>query len=309
MKRLSEEEKKYLQYQIYSFRYDDPWITNKKIARFVNRSVSTVNRYATRAEEQGILLNPHLRLKSYPGKTALLLFEDKWKAFKELQLDAHIKYLSLYQGDWDILAVHEGIDFSQISSYRKTVVEGIRGRIFTPKVKYTSWENCFAEMENLLTQEKIEKSTFDWKPSTPDWNEEDWKLYHYFKPNVRRSFTTLRKTCPISWETYGRWKKSVRDYCAILVSYFPEGYHRYECLSLCFRTEYEKYIIGLFSNLPATPNFYKIGDYFFAGIYVPRDYQYSMKIFNIISRLIENQIVTECMEGKGVVTWHDRVMI
>lgn len=310
MTRLSENEKKYLQYQIYRFRYDDPWIPNKKVAKLTDRSVSTVNRYAKKAEEKQIFLNPHLRLKSPAGKTALLLFEDKWKAFNRLQNNANIKYLCVYQGDWNILAAYEeSIDFRSISGFRETVIEGTRGEIITPKVEYTSWEISLTKMETLLRKNSIKKSVLNLQQCFPDWNEEGWKMYEYFKPNLRKKFVKLRRKYPISWRRYKEWKNTLRNNCAILVSFFPEGYHAYDCFTLCFKTEYEKYIIDLFSKIPTTPSFYKVENHFLGNIYILKDYQISMKIYDFISRLIERGIITDYREGKGVVTWHDRVLI
>jgi hypothetical protein len=137
MTRLSEEEKRYLIYQIYSVRYQNPWIPNKKIAKLINRSISTVNRYARQAEEKGIIWNPSLGLYHPDRRVALLLFEDKWKTFKKLQEQSNMKYLSVFQGDWDIMVIYDGnMDFSQISGYEGTVMKGFREKVFTPKVKY-----------------------------------------------------------------------------------------------------------------------------------------------------------------------------
>ena len=309
MTRLSEEEKKYLIYQIYSHRYDDPWIANKKVAKLVNHSISTVNRYARDAEESLIILNPHLRLKPYSRKAALLQFEDKWSAFNQLRECAGIEYLTVYQGTWDIIAVcSTDIDFTQIPGYKRKILEGVQGEIFTPKVRYTTWEKSFTAMENLLRQETIQKSRIECNPCSPEWSTEDWCMYHYFKSDVRKKFSYLRKKHLISWRMYGEWKKSVRDYCAILVSYFPEGYHAYDQVSLCIKTDCEHFVVNVFSQLPTTPNFYKIGDYLFATVYVSKDYRFSMKMYDIISTMQNQRVITQYMDGKGIVMLHDEVV-
>lgn len=310
MTRLSEEEKKHLQYQIYSYRYDDPWIPDKKVAKLTNRSVSTVSRYAKQAEEKKIILNPHLRLKSPAGRTALLLFEDKWKAFNQLHANTDIKYLCVYQGDWNILAAYEeSTDFTCVPGFRETVVEGARGEIFTPKVEYTSWETSFNKIDALLKRACVKKSVLDFQPCSPEWNEDGWKMYEYFRPNLRKKFITLRRQYPISWRTYQEWKSTLKDNCAVLVSFFPEGYHAYDCFTQCFQTDYEEYIAELFSKIPTTPSFYKVEDHFLANMYIPKDYHVSMRVYDIISQLIEREIITDYREGKGVVTWHDSVLI
>ena len=305
MTRLSEEEKRYLKYQVYSFRYDDPWITNKKIAQSVDRPISTVIRYAEQARSERILSSPGLWPNFHFRNAALLLFEDKWSAFNELREYAGVYYMSVFQGDWDIMIIHDNpIDFSQIPGYKGKILEGVRGRVFTQKVKYTSWEKSFVEIENLLEHKKLEESCCRNSIEYEEWDVEDWKLFEYFRFNVRKKFSDLRKVYPISWRKYGEWKQNLVRYCTMLLFYFPEGRLSYDCLTLSFRTGYERFIVQLFSLLPATSVFYTIDNYLFANIFVPWDSQPQMKVYDIISRLIKQNIVTNYMDGNRIVHWY-----
>jgi hypothetical protein len=305
MTRLSDEEIRYLEYQIYSFKYGNPWIPNKQIAKLVNRSISTVDRYAKIAEEETIVPTPQLRLNFPFRKVALLLFEDKWRAYNELQEYSGITYLSAYQGDWDITAMYDGfVDFSQVTGYKGKVMEESVGKIFTQKVKYTSWEPCFATMETLLEKSDIEESTIKCSSSYPDWNDDHWKMFNYFKLNVRRKFSHLRKEHPISWRCFEEWKQDLVDYCAIITYYFPEGYQTYDSFTLCFKTDYDKYIVTLFSTFPTSSVFYKMGRYFLVDIFVPSDYELQMRIYNIVSQLLNKGIITDCIDGSRIMYWH-----
>jgi hypothetical protein len=307
MTRLSEEEKRYLKYQIYSFRYQNPWIPNKKIAKAVNRSISTVNRYAKKAEEGGIIWNPSLGLYHPDRRVALLLFEDKWKTFKKLQEQSRMKYLSVFQGDWDIMVIYDGnMDFSQISGYKGTVMKGFREKVFTPKVKYSTWKHSFEEMDALLNQKlDLEKSSLICEPCYPDWDEEDWKMFSYFRPNLRKKFSHLRKKYPISWRKYEEWKKTLRTYCTIMMEYYPEGYESYNSLTLCFQTSYEEFIVTLFSQLPTTCFFYKMGEYLLTTVFTPQDFEKQARIYEIISQLIEKKIITDYRDG-NIITYYIR---
>ncbi len=307
MTRLSEEEIRYLKYQIYRFKYKNPWIPNKQIAKLVNHSIPTVNRYAKKAEEEMIVPTPQLRLNSPFRRVALLLFEDKWKAYNELQAYPGVIYLSVYQGDWDITAVYDGfVDFSQVSGYRGKVLEGPMGKIFTQQVKYTSWRTCFTAMEQLLERRKIEESNIRCELLHPDWNEDHWKMFNYFKLDLMKKFSHLRRKYPISWRCYEEWKKSLRDYCTVVMYYFPEGYHTYDRFTLCFKTDYEEYIVKLFSTLPTSSIFHKMGEYLLVNIFVPLDYEQQTKIYDIVSQLLHRKIITDYMDGNRIVYWHCR---
>jgi hypothetical protein len=301
MTEFSEDQKRYLKYQIYHHRYDDPWISNKKIAKLVHRSVTTVDRYAQQAEKKGIIVNPKLRLVYPYRKAALLLFEDKWAAFNRLQAYINISYLSVFQGDWDIMAVYDGqLDFSHIPGYEQKIADGLRGAIFTPKVRYVSWKRSFAEVDDLLSKEEIKESNSDFGIQYPDWDEEEWKLFYYFESSLRKKFSIFRKQYSIRWKKYQKWKNSLGKYCTVMMQYYPEGRSAYEDLTLCFKTLYGEYIIELVSRFPTSSIFCMIGEYFSVNMSIPRDYSRQKRIHSIISKLIDKNIITDYMDGYAI---------
>lgn len=305
MTRLSEEEKQYLKYQIYRFRYDDPWISNKKVAKLLDRSISTINRYAKQAEEGGIILNPSLKLKPHPQfKAALLSFENKYRALDELKAHKEIRFICLYHGDWDFRVTYDAsIDFTEIPGHIKTVADGVIGPGISPRVEYISWERCFEFMEHFLEEKEVHKSEFDHQPCVPEWDEEDWQLYYYFLPNVRKSFKELREETPISWRKYQEWKKNLTAYCTITTGFFPEGYLGYNDMTLCFQTRYEKYIAGLFSLMPTSSLFFRIGKYFLANIFIPKEYDKLPRVYDVIFQLLDRGIISDYRDGYGVIAW------
>ncbi len=297
--RLSREEKQYLQYQIYSLRYDDPWIPNKKIAKIVGRPITTVNRLAKEAEENVIVYHPQCRLYCPNERGALLLIEDKYKAFNELKENPHMTYECLVQGGWDILVLYyEPMNLAEIRGYKGMLLEGPVRNVILPKVPYISWEKCFQKMEDLLDKRRhIEESTLDREVCYPDWDEEEWRLYYTFKDNLRKNFNKFRKQCRISWRKYGEWKKNLRKYCKIDISYYPDGYEAYISMLLSIRTHHEKYIWELFSFLPASPVIFKIGDNLLIAVLAPRNNWHQYRILGMISLLRDDGIINSYLDG------------
>ncbi len=306
MSRLSEEEKQYLRYQIYSLRCEDPWISNKKAAKIVGHSIPTVNRYANEAERREIVPQPRIRLYPNPERrAALLLVEDKCRAYDELVDNAHVTYVCLYQGGWDILVSYEApTDLTKITGYKEMLVEGSRGRIISPKAEYTTWTSSFSKMKDFLNQEKKrEESPLGGRVCYPDWDEEEWELYYYFKNNLRRNFNKFRKKFRTSWRKYEDWKKNLRKYCSILSFFYPEGYAAYITTTFCIQTDYEKYILDLLSLLPCTSTYYRIGDHLIASIFTPRNDWSQYKILDIMSRLKDDGIVSNYSDGFAMYHW------
>ncbi|MBU6999569.1 MAG: hypothetical protein HXS51_02295 [Theionarchaea archaeon] len=303
MTRLSDEEIQYLTHQIYQLRYADPWVSNKKVAKLMNHSIASVNRYAHKAEETEVITSPKPRLKPSPKKRGtLLLFEDKYRILNECSDYDGLTFLSVYQGDWNILALYDKpTNFREFPGYIRTVGEGLLGQIFAPLVRSTTWEKAFHSIETLMEQgETRESSCLDVTPHYPQWDEEDWILYHYFYDDLRKNFSNLRKRSPISWRKYIEWKKTLREYCTILSCYYPRGYDIYNSITMCFHTHYEKYIVGLFSHLPTSPLFFKIGKYLLVDLRYPKDPAKEFRMFRITSQLKELGIITDYHDGHGI---------
>ena len=306
MRRLTEYDKRYLIYNIYFHRYDDPWIPDKKVAKLTDHSISTVNRYAHRAEEAQILTPPQAYLNPHPDiKSALLLFEDKHKAFNTLKTYPHVGYICIFHGSWDIMvSYNKDINFSEIPGFKGEVTKGYRGIIHTPRVPFVTWEHAFQKIHALLHRGAHERASFfTYSPQVPDWDEEEWEMFYYFTHNLRKRFNELRKKIPISWRKFEAWKKSLFDYCVHFQAYYPEGYDAYNIKTFCFKTSYKPFIVELFSHLPATPVFSNITDHILLDISVPNDHQQQAKIFELISQLIEKGVITECKDGYTVIEW------
>lgn len=302
MVRLTEEEKKNLVYQIYSQRYDDPWVTDSEIAAVLGYSNATVHRYVNKALKEEVMKGPEIRLRPVPKRrTAFLLFEDKYKAFEELKKLPNVIYVSIYQGHWNIIVSYDDfIEFTQISGYKNTVIKGLRGESLTPKVQRISWEKSFEKMKKLLKDETPEQSTLQFSPLCPKWNEKDWEIYNYLKFDLRSSFNKFRKHSPIGWGKFEEWKKSLEKYCSIHLFYYPKGRNSYRNFTLCLQTRYEKFMVNLLSCLPTTPGIYKIGYFLCANILVPKSYYLQLKFLKLISFLLDEGIL---------MTYSDRYVI
>lgn len=303
MNRLSEEEKRYLKYQIYTVRYDDPWIPDKKVAKILNRSISTIERYAKKAEEEGVIWNPTLGVYRPDRAVALLKYNDKLKAFNDLQQFKNIDYICVCQGDWDITVVYNGqVDFSAICGYKQTIMQKHREVIFTLKVQHMTWETCFTRMDNFVREaDTLEKSDIDCNPCYPPWDEEDWIMYYYFESNVRKKFSELRKKHPISWRKFEEWKKTLRTYSTFMMEYYPGGNNAYDSAFLCFKTDYGKKMVEFFSTMPTTCFYHKMGKHMMVGIFLPQDYRQQTRFYELISNLIEKNVISEYMDGNSVV--------
>lgn len=61
----------------------------------------------------------------------------------------------------------------------------------------------------------------------------------------------------ISGEKTYTWLKNLPEYCTLFIRYFPERFSAYDPYLFMFETDYEDFIIDLFSELPTSPFFFK----------------------------------------------------
>lgn len=69
---------------------------------------------------------------------------------------------------------------------------------------------------------------------------------------------------------------------------------------MCFHTHYEKYIVDLFSHLPTSTLFFKIGKYLLAGVRYPKDPIKEFRMFKITSYLKEEGVISDYHDGHGI---------
>ena len=254
-----------------------------------------------------VILGPEIRLLPTPGRrAALLLLEDKYKSHDMLRGSPPVSYQCIYQGGWDMVVTYKApMDLTKIPGYKGKIADGLRGTIISPKVEYTSWRRGFEKIEKFIKQKKdIDKSKLQCVTCQPEWDEEEWTLYYYFKRKLRRNFNRMRKEHKISWRKYEDWKATLKKYCSINITYLHEGYDAYMSVALCLETDYEQYLIDLLSLLPTGTIFYKIGERLMVTIYAPReDVECTYRIFRVISQLKGNGIVHDYLDGVAVWYW------
>ncbi|MBU7009355.1 MAG: hypothetical protein HXS46_01595 [Theionarchaea archaeon] len=95
---------------------------------------------------------------------------------------------------------------------------------------------------------------------TIEWDEEDEILYRYFKYNLRKPMKLISAKYCISGQKSYEWLERLPKACTILTSFFPETISAYDPYIFVFETDYEDFIIDLFSELPTSCLFFKVSD-------------------------------------------------
>ena len=229
------------------------------IAVHTELSRNTVSKYLKEMYENRIIIGPHLRMKSSPTYREyvyLMKFLDPHAAFKGLHTFPHVQYNALTFGDWNTLVItNRLLDFSKLVGFESMVYRGVKYCTYTPIIEYTTWNQSFERIHERLCRFAPWKSEITSRLQAPSltWGEDEWRLYHAFKYDIRKKVTPTLRKIGVRYEIYNKWKETLQDYCTIHTGFYPEGYPTY--MSHCFfiHTDHEQTVKSLFSLFPTTP--------------------------------------------------------
>jgi DNA-binding Lrp family transcriptional regulator len=255
---------------------EDPFITVSDMSSHINLSRSTISRCLKKMDAERLLIGPQLSVKphkNYMPYIYLLRVSNPLCTFHKLKTLPHVKNLAVAMGEWDIcILTNRMIDFSALEGFQKVVFVGKRYDVYSPPIRYTTWEQSFKEirqeLENCILAD--EKRNTGILPELP-WGEQEWELYRAMRLNVRLDISPILREHHIPYETYHEWRKTVLDHCTVHAGFYPGGLDTYMNFCILFRTEYAQIVKELFSLFPATPFLADLADHILVLVRIPFD--------------------------------------
>lgn len=226
------------------------------------------------AFDNGIVFKPQIRRRSFANFTeyvSLLKCERPSKVFSDYVKDRGISYHAKLVGSPNLLIMSKGeID----SKYR--LFGGIRSDFHVSFAPDHSWDKAISTMQRKVdTFGNYEYPTGVLK-THPDqrvqWDSEDEKLFRVLKYDLRQAFTPIRKKALISSGKFYKWLGNLEKYCTVFTAFYPLKISSYDPYLWMFETDYEDFIVDLFSELPTTAAFLKVGEKVIIFTHVERQY-------------------------------------
>jgi len=128
------------------------------------------------------------------------------------------------------------------------------------------------DVENFIPEDYKPKGIIKTHFDEPvKWDSEDEILYRYFKYNLRKKLSPVMKKHLISGTKLYAWLERLPEYCTIFTGYYPETLSAYDPYLYMVETDYEDFIVDLFSELPTTSTFFTISDklFIYKELYIP----------------------------------------
>ena len=265
MGKLSWVKRKGNYYKIYEQIYEDPVISLYDIHRNTGLSRNTVSKYLKDMYAQGMLFGPYIEMNPAPNYREyvyLMNFSNPPFVFRALKGFPHILECGIAFDDWNTMVITDlDLDFSKMVGFQSMVAKGVRGLTYTPRVEYTSWNEAFENMYDQIgkftpAQKENRKREFH----ALNWGNDEWKLFHAFKHNMRKKVIATLKETKVRYETYSPWMKTLRDHCTVHTEFYPEGRETYMGHCFLFSTGHKSVVTSLFSLLPTSSVFTEVGD-------------------------------------------------
>jgi hypothetical protein len=303
--KISPEERRRQYRIIYESLYENARITNIDISEKIEMSRITASNRLKDAFEQGYVTRPQIRKRSYANLKQYMFFvdcKDPLESYLQYSEDQNVVYH----------AVMDGFANLWVTSLDKMIIQGnilVGGPVSDMHVSFApphSWDEA-----KKIMREKVE--TFDPEQYEPkgiiqthydeqiEWDEEDELLYRYFKYDLRKLLHPIARKNHISDQRAWDWLKKLPQCCSIITKYYPQTRAAYDPYIFIFETDYEDFIIELFSEMPSSSLFFRVADTLVLFIQVEREL--SRKVDSDITDVSQLYIplLTRSMVKKGIV--------
>lgn len=312
MPRLPAEEKEKQYRAIYEILCKKPRTFKNELADLLHVNRDTASDRLNEAVNSGWLSKTQIRKRSFENLreyTYLLRCNDPVTLFSEFADSEDIIYHALISGPFNLWVVSE----KEMEFECDTVVGGPRSDYYISYAPHQSSDHSIQKMHDMVSDfnakdyrlEETMKNHFD---EVAKWDKEYEALFEELKYDLRKPVSEiLRKNC-ISWRKLDQWMRDIPKYCTIMTGYYPGTISSYDPYLYMFETDYEDFLISLFSELPTSTVFFRVSGRLLVDARVKRQYVRFLDAQVHISELQIPLLVRELL-GKGIVKSESHGMI
>ncbi|MBU7019383.1 MAG: hypothetical protein HXS44_17890 [Theionarchaea archaeon] len=308
MGKISQYRKTLNYHKVFEQIFENPTRSIYDVAHGSRLSRNTVSKYLTEMYMKDVIIGPQIRMNPAPNYKEyiyLVNFRNPFQVFEGLNRFPHVVYHTMTFGEWNIMAVtNRPLDFSKLVGFETMVRQGVRGRSYTPKVECLSWDESFEriyEQMHRFTPVRTEDKNRLLAPPL-DWGDDEWKLYHAFKYNLRRKVTPTLRKIGVRYEAYGKWAEDLEDHCSIHVGFYPEGYRNYMTYCFVFSSDHEQSLQSIFSLFPTTPFIVEMGNQLMVFVNMISS-EITRKLFCTIYDIKRKEMIKGFKEAVAVFHW------
>ena len=261
--------------KIFDVFYKDPQISTTQAAEGLGIKLNIARMRVNQSHKEGYITGPQLRKMSYKNFIEYVIFAnvvDPFEVYERLKNDERIIHQSILNGPYNIRIVSK----EKITIDGKSVFGPSTDRYisYPPKCSWgTSMQNQRKMIEEFNPDRYTPKNYIEnhWD-QTVEWTELDEILFKIFKYDALQPFDTIvRKKLDWYKRIVDDFPKKVLKYCKFYTAYFPETINAYLPFIYIIETDYEDFVIDLFSLLPSTIYYYRISNRLILHTWLEKD--------------------------------------
>jgi len=283
-------------YEIFELLIEDPRMTKLQMARRFKVNPNTLVTWWNSAIDNRIILLPIFRRKSFKNFREFFYFlktEDPHKLFEVLQIqDLPISYFSVQTGFCNFQIVAK----EPIEPRGEVALSGERSDYFVtvpPKREFRESVRRIDAMLRNLDVLKPRKSPLKYRDEeyTP-WDEKDEAIYWEICNNLRIPFASVVQSAKTYNDKAWAWFRNREEFGDTMTFFFPRGESAYIPSLYVIDTNHDSLLIDIFSQLPATTVFYRIGGKVLMLAYLPFTSEGRSIVRKTLSILEKEELVT-----------------
>ncbi len=239
----------------------------KSLAKALQIDGHTASKRLREALEKGYIFLPQLRRRSYANFKEYMYFVNCKRSlplFEKYKEDKRVVYHAVMSGFANLWIVsNEELDIEG------DIISGLRSDYYVAYAPRHPWKRAMREMQKMA--EQFDPAQYEpegiikihWNESLDWWDSEFEKLFREFKCNGRKTLTPVMKRHLISSGKFYKFLKRLPECCTVFTQYFPDSILAYDPYLFMFETDYEDFIVELFSQLPTFSLFFKVSNKLF----------------------------------------------
>lgn len=304
--RLKPEEKEKQYRVLYEALYRNPRVFKKDLVNLLHTNYASVRGRLEEAYEQGWLSRPQIRLRSYKNLGEHVYFlecENPASLFSQLVDNENVVYHALMCGATNLWIVSR--EKLSLPCGCTVLIEGLRSDYHVSFAPNQTWDTGVKKMRKMIEEFDPEKYApqgtirAHWH-ETVEWDSEYEVLFREFNYDLSKPISPIMFKNLISWDKVDRWMKNLSTYCTTITHYYPGTISSYDPYLYVFETDYEDFLISLFSELPTSALFFRVSGRLFAYLHVKKEY----------ARVVSSQIhITELQIPNVMINLRERGII
>lgn len=300
-------------YDLFTLLVSNPRIPKIRISKHFGVNAKTGELWLEAAVRKRVLIPPVVRKRSFVNLREYFTFlrtRNPHEVYEGLKGRPDISYFSVQTGFANLQIISKNpLEFN-----KDTVLSGPRSDYYVTIPQRISTESSVKQIEkktrSITTDgEKFSRilSPLIFHDTAYDWDELDELFYRELSDDLRKPLGRVLKKTGSYRNRMWNWIKTRDIFGQTIIMYFPQGESSYLLSQYYIDTNYDSLMIDIFSSLPTSTVFYRVGDRLIVNLYLPF-LANSEKPRSIVKETLEVLCKKELVQGytNSIVEYHYR---